>query len=140
MKDYRRTNNQLFPLKKNDIVMVMSDLPNGKALAKCMLIDMDNKYTLNQRICSFDNYEFEPLFLLHLLNRHDYFLSFNDGNGQTNLRKDDILDCDIICPPLCIQKEYDDYVNKINEMISLEQESLKDLNNLFKSEMLKIKE
>ena len=82
----------------------MYNIQNEKTIA--VLIDADNKYTLNQRICSFDNYEFEPLFLLHLLNRHDYFLSFNDGNGQTNLRKDDILDCDMICPPLNIQKEY----------------------------------
>lgn len=139
MKDYRKTNKQLYPLKKNDIVMVMSDLPNGRALAKCMLIDMDNKYTLNQRICSFNNYEFEPLFLMHLLNRHDYFLSFNDGNGQTNLRKEDILDCDVICPPLNIQKEYAYYVSKINKTIGLEQESLKDLNDLFKFEMIMIK-
>ena len=38
-------------LFKNDITMVMSDVPNGRALAKCFLIDKDNKYTLNQRIC-----------------------------------------------------------------------------------------
>lgn len=29
------------------ILMVMSDLPNGKALAKCFIVDEDNKYTLN---------------------------------------------------------------------------------------------
>ena len=34
---------QMFPLLKNDIVMVMSDVPNGKALAKCYLIESDNK-------------------------------------------------------------------------------------------------
>ena len=31
--------------------MVMSDLPNGKALAKCFYIDENNRYSLNQRIC-----------------------------------------------------------------------------------------
>jgi len=29
--------------------MVMSDVPRGKALAKCFLVDAENKYTLNQR-------------------------------------------------------------------------------------------
>ena len=40
------------PLKTGDITMVMSDIPNGKALAKCYLIPKENKYALNQRICS----------------------------------------------------------------------------------------
>ncbi len=42
------SNSQIAPLYKNDIVMVMSDVPNGKALSKCYLIDENNKYTLTQ--------------------------------------------------------------------------------------------
>lgn len=113
--DVRRTNVLLFPLHKNDIVMVMSDVPNGKALAKCQLIDEDGKYTLNQRICSFDNYEYNPVFLLHLLNRHPYFLSFNDGNGQTNLRKNDILRCELIVPPLELQNQFAAFVTQVDK-------------------------
>lgn len=139
MKSYRRTNEQLYPLKKNDIVMVMSDLPNGKALAKCMLITENDKYTLNQRICCFDNYSFEPEFLFSLLNRHDYFLSFNDGNGQTNLRKEDILNCEIICPPINEQKLYSNFVKKVMSLIKIQEENLNDLNCLFKTEINKIK-
>ncbi|MGQ2966926.1 MAG: hypothetical protein ACT6QL_14035, partial [Methylophilus sp.] len=30
---------------KNDILMVLSDVPNGRALAKCLIVDADNKYT-----------------------------------------------------------------------------------------------
>lgn len=44
---------QISPLFKDMILMVMSDLPNGKALAKCFIVDEDNKYTLNQRIGAF---------------------------------------------------------------------------------------
>jgi type I restriction enzyme S subunit len=36
----------------NDILMVMSDLPNGKALAKAFLADADDRYAVNQRVCS----------------------------------------------------------------------------------------
>lgn len=38
---------QICPIFKNDILMVMSDLPNGKALAKCFYVDGNDKYTLN---------------------------------------------------------------------------------------------
>lgn len=114
-KDVRRTNELLSPLRKDDIVMVMSDVPNGRALAKCQLIKDNNKYTLNQRICSFDNYNYNPVFLLFLLSRHPYFLSFNDGNGQTNLRKNDILDCELIDPPIELQEQFADFVSQVDK-------------------------
>jgi len=113
--DVRRTNALLFPLHKNDIVMVMSDVPNGRALAKCQLVDEDEKYTLNQRICSFDNYDYNPVFLLYLLNRHQYFLDFNDGNGQTNLRKNDILGCSLINPPMELQDRFAEFVEQVDK-------------------------
>jgi type I restriction enzyme S subunit len=43
---------QISPLYFDDILMVMSDLPNGRALAKCFVVDTNDKYTLNQRICA----------------------------------------------------------------------------------------
>lgn len=39
---------QILPLYKNDIVMVMSDVPNGKTLAKCYIVEENDTYTLNQ--------------------------------------------------------------------------------------------
>jgi len=134
-EDVRRTNTLLFPLHKNDIVMVMSDVPNGKALAKCQLIDSDDKYTLNQRICSFDNYEYNTIFLLHLLNRHPYFLSFNDGNGQTNLRKNDILECELIVPPFELQNQFADCVKQVNKSKVAVQKALTETQLLFDSLM-----
>ena len=116
MSDYRKTNTLLFPLQKNDITMVMSDVPNGKAFAKCMLINEDNKFTLNQRICCLRNYDFNPIYLLHLLNRHEYFLKFDDGNSQTNLRKNDLLSCNIIIPPIELQNQFADFVKHIDKL------------------------
>lgn len=136
-KDVRRTNELLFPLHKNDIVMVMSDVPNGKALAKCQLIDENNKYTLNQRICSFDNYNYNPVFLLSLLSRHPYFLSFNDGNGQTNLRKNDILDCELIYPPIELQNQFATFVKQVVKLKFEIKQSLEKLELLKKSLMQK---
>lgn len=133
--DYRRTNALLFPLKINDIAMVMSDVPNGRALAKCILIDEDDKYTLNQRICCLRNYLFNPIFFYYLLNRHEYFLSFNDGNAQTNLRKDDLLACNIIMPPLELQNQFAAFVEQTDKSKVIIQQNLDTLETLKKSLM-----
>lgn len=96
----KRTKEQLFPLYKGDIVMVMSDVPNGKAIAKCFIIDKDDTYSLNQRICCIRSKEFDTKYLYYQLNRNEHFLAFNNGENQTNLRKDDILACPLIKPSM----------------------------------------
>lgn len=101
---FKRTNKQMFPLYKDDIVMVMSDVPNGRALAKCFIVDKDDTYSLNQRICCIRSKEFDTKYLYYQLNRHEHFLAFNNGENQTNLRKDDILDCPMIKPSMEEQK------------------------------------
>jgi type I restriction enzyme S subunit len=73
------------PAKKNDITLVMSDLPNGKALGKCFLVPENNKYAVNQRVCILRSKGFDPKYLFYILNRNPYFLSFNDGVSQTHL-------------------------------------------------------
>lgn len=104
-KTFKRTNEKMFPLYKNDIVMVMSDVPNGKALAKCFIIDKDDTYSLNQRICCIKSKEFDTRYLYYQLNRHEHFLAFNNGENQTNLRKDDILACPLLKPEIEEQKK-----------------------------------
>jgi len=96
----KRTKDQMYPLFKGDIVMVMSDVPNGKALAKCFIIDKDDNYSLNQRICCIRSKEFDTKYLYYQLNRNEHFLAFNNGENQTNLRKDDILACPLIKPSI----------------------------------------
>lgn len=90
----------LSPLTKGDIAIVMSDIPNGKALAKCFFIDKDNRYTLNQRIgCIKPNADMDNDYLFYKLNRNKYFLAFDSGSGQTNLKKSEILACPVALPP-----------------------------------------
>ena len=92
-------NTQISPLSKGEMVMVMSDVPNGKALAKCYLIEKDNFYTLNQRICGLKAKTGNLNdFLIYLLNRNKYYLSFDSGVGQTNLKKDEVLGCPLFVP------------------------------------------
>lgn len=114
---FKRTNEQMFPLYKDDIVMVMSDVPNGKALAKCFIIGKDDTYSLNQRICCIRSKEFDTKYLYYQLNRHEHFLAFNNGENQTNLRKDDILACPLIKPSLEEQKRMVKELNRISSDI-----------------------
>ena len=80
--------------------MVMSDLPNGKALAKCFLVNENEKYTLNQRIGCFHVTSdlVTTKFLYYVMNRNYQLLRYDNGADQTNLRKDDILDIFIPIP------------------------------------------
>lgn len=109
------TNHNLSPLNKNEITLVMSDIPNGKALAKCFLIDEDDKYSLNQRICSLKTeIGTDSRFLFYLLNRNQYFLAFNNGVSQTNLRKDEVLECPLMMPSIEEQQKIASFLSGID--------------------------
>ncbi len=89
----------IFPLTKGDITIVMSDIPKGKALAKCFLIDKDDRYTLNQRIGGITaNDDTDNMYLFYKLNRNKYYLAFDSGTGQTNIKRQEILDCPVALP------------------------------------------
>ncbi len=92
------TDTQKSPLNFGDVVMVMSDVPNGKALAKCYYIEQDNLYSLNQRICGLKHKLADTKFIYYRINRHKYFLSFDSGVGQTNLKKMEVLNCPLNIP------------------------------------------
>lgn len=108
------SNDILKPLSIGDIVMVMSDVPNGKAIGKCLLIPENNRYTLNQRICSLKPINGNSKFYFHVLNRNSYFLSFDNGVGQTNLRKDEVLDCPVPVPSIPEQEQISQILTSID--------------------------
>jgi type I restriction enzyme S subunit len=96
----KHSENCLAPVTKGSVLMVMSDIPNGKAIAKCYLVDENDKYTVNQRVCSLEPINIDSLFLFYVLNRNAFYLQFDDGVKQTNLRRQDVLDCPVLLPPL----------------------------------------
>ncbi len=85
--------------KTGDILMVMSDLPNGRALAKAYLVEANDIYAVNQRICALTVYRDCPEYFFYVLNRHPYFLKFDDGVSQTHLLNHVFLKCPIPVPP-----------------------------------------
>lgn len=89
----------------NDILMVTSDLPNGKALAKAFLADADDRYAVNQRVCSLTTHRDCPQYLFYILNRNPYFLKFDDGVSQTHLLNRVFQKCPIPLPPTLAEQE-----------------------------------
>ena len=92
------SNSQICPLYKDDILLVMSDLPNGRALSKTFIVEEDDRYTLNQRIGGItvkNNKELLPKFLHYFLDRTPQLLKHDNGVDQTNLRKGQILEVKI---------------------------------------------
>lgn len=121
----KRTNNAHCLAKEDDILMVLSDLPNGKAIAKCFYVDASNKYTVNQRICKLRSKGANSKLLYYILNRNPYFLSFDDGVKQTNLKKDEVLSCPLIIPKSIEEQQkiaeclssIDSYISSISEKV-----------------------
>jgi type I restriction enzyme S subunit len=81
------TNTAFLPATKGDVLMVLSDIPNGKAIAKCFLVEEDNRYTVNQRICRITPRNVNSKILYYLLNRNPYFLAFDDGVKANQSKK-----------------------------------------------------
>ena len=86
------------PTSTGEVLMVMSDVPNGRAIAKCFYIDTDDLYTVNQRVCALTPTGIDGKLLFYILNRHPFYLAFDDGVKQTNLRKEDVLSCPLSIP------------------------------------------
>ncbi len=83
------SNMQNEALFENEIAFVLSDVPNGRAIARTFLVEKSDKYTLNQRIAGITPLsETYPYYLHILMNRNPYFLAFDDGAKQTNEKSD----------------------------------------------------
>lgn len=91
--------------RRGDILMVMSDLPNGKALAKAFVADRDDHYAVNQRVCALTPYNASSRYLYYALNRNPYFLKFDDGVSQTHLLNPVFQKCPVALPPTIHEQE-----------------------------------
>lgn len=94
----------LSPAYVDDILVVMSDLPNGRALAKAFHSDQDGIYAVNQRVCIISPVECSPRFLFYLLDRNCHFLSHDDGINQTHLPNSAFTKFKFYLPPFSEQQ------------------------------------
>jgi type I restriction enzyme S subunit len=56
-------------------------------------------------------------YLFYVLNRNKYFIAFDSGVSQTNLRKEEVLQCPILLPPLFEQKKIADCLTALDKKI-----------------------
>lgn len=94
----KKSEENFCPAKTGDILTVLSDLPNGKALAKTFYVDKDNKYAVNQRICIWRSKKDDSRFLSYIMNRNKYFLKYDDGVTQTHILNHHIEKCPVLVP------------------------------------------
>ena len=116
------------PANLGDILMVLSDVPNGKAIAKCFYVDEENRYSVNQRICRITATDCDSRFLFYIMDRNAYFLSFDDGVKQTNLRKSDVLEFPFRIPTDPVeQTKIASCLSALDELITAQQEKIAQL-------------
>lgn len=99
------------PAKPGDILMVMSDLPNGRALARAYLVADSRSYAVNQRVCAITIRHGDPRFFAYQLNRNMQLLQFNDGVEQTHLRNSAFTKLILAVPPVDEQRRIADHID-----------------------------
>ncbi|HGW6200449.1 TPA: restriction endonuclease subunit S [Enterococcus faecium] len=113
------------PLIKGEIAFVLSDVPNGKAIARTFLVDKNEKYSLNQRIAGITpTDETDSYYLYILMNRHPYFLKFDNGVGQTNLSKKEVENFETFYPSFEEQQKIGRFFKTLDDAIALHQRKL----------------
>ena len=101
----RYSTENLTPAAPGDILMVMSDLPNGRALARAYLTKPDDRIAINQRVAGITVVEGSPAFLAFQLDRHPELLAYNDGSNQTHLKNSYFTQLVLRFPPVAEQEE-----------------------------------
>lgn len=107
-------------LKKNDLVMVLSDIAHGLLLGRVAVIPKDNKYVLNQRIALLrpQKNDENSNFMASLINNNQsYFYRMGSGTSQLNISKSAVTESKWFIPEPDEQlaignllKEIDNYI------------------------------
>jgi type I restriction enzyme S subunit len=107
----KRCTENLCPAIPGDILMVMSDLPNGRALARTFLVDDRDAYAVNQRVCRIRLEAGEARYFSYQLNRHPQLMRYDDGNEQTHLPNVAFKQLLLLKPPIAEQIAIADFVD-----------------------------
>lgn len=113
------TEEAMSPLSEGDICIVLSDLPNGRALSRCYYIDENDRYTLNQRVGAFYDYDMNGKYLAYAMDRNLGLLQYDDGTNQTNLKYSEVLNCYVTVPPIDEQNQIAVYLEEKCKQIDI---------------------
>lgn len=92
--------------------MVMSDLPNGRALARAFIVNDEGPYAINQRVCSLTVREGSPPYFYYQLDRNPGLLRHDDGFNQTHLSNHDFLKMPVLVPPPDEQADISEWLKR----------------------------
>lgn len=99
-RSFRRCTKNFSPAQRGDVLMVMSDLPRGRALARAYFVNDDKSYAVNQRVCILRPKRVNPRYLAFAANRHPELLAHDDGFNQTHLPNAAFKIMRLALPPL----------------------------------------
>lgn len=109
----------------DDVLMVLSDLPKGRALAKCYFVEADGRYAVNQRVCRLKGKRLVPKFLFFILDRNPSLLAYDDGQNQTHLSKGNVLECPLWVPPAKDEQQHIvNCLTSLDDIIAAESQKL----------------
>ena len=127
-------------LKKNDLIMVLSDVAHGNFLGLTAIIPEDNRYVLNQRMGALKKKDIINVFFTRYWINYNqsYFKLHGQGSSQLNLSKGDILNFKLILPILQEQEKIADFLSTIDEKIEILEKKLEELKEQKKGLMQKL--
>ncbi|AWI39921.1 restriction endonuclease subunit S [Lactiplantibacillus plantarum] len=119
-------------LKKNDLVMVLSDVGHGDLLGRVAIIPENNRYVLNQRVALLStNDQTDIKFLFSYINAHQrYFKREGAGSSQLNISRGSVEKFEVLLPTIDEQKQIGRYCSNIDSLITLHQRKLDKLKKL----------
>lgn len=136
----KRVINAKWFLKKNDIVMVLSDIGKGNFLGLSEIIPEDNKYVLNQRMGLLRaKAEINITYARTYINfSQKYFKSCGQGSAQLNISKGDVLKFVLKIPCIKEQQKIADFLSKVDKKIANQEAVISDYEEMKKGLMQKI--
>lgn len=111
----------LMPGRTGDVALVLSDLPNGRALARTFFVDRNDKYAINQRVARItvkDPAEMNPKFLHFVLDRNRGLLKYDNGVDQTHLSKGQVTGLMIPAPSIDEQSRIVDDLERFHALVN----------------------
>lgn len=133
-KVFKKVSDASWYLRKDDLVMVLSDVGHGDFLGLSDLIPQDNKFVLNQRMGLLrKKNKINMVYIRKYINfNQKYFKRHGQGSSQQNLSKKAIENFKIEVPCLKEQQKIADFLSSFDEKISTEKETLEHLKQLKK--------
>lgn len=119
-----------YSLKKNDLIMVLSDIAHGNFLGLTAIIPSD-RYVLNQRMGGIrikDERNVSPFFICAYINYNQkYFKTNGQGSSQLNLSKSSVMNFLLLLPSLPEQQKIANFLSGIDELISRQKDKIEEL-------------